>query len=213
MGAICSRSIFVFLLLFTIHFANLEAQCDRARDSLVLIDIFESNPQSQALLNWDLAGSPIDEWTGIRLNTEGCIQELDLINKSIDTLPQTIGLLQSLILFRLRDNQIAYLPEGIFDLERLSFLGLNNNALIDLPQNISSKSGLQNFEIANNDLTILPDSIVNLKKLNWLIAHDNDLTSLPTTIGRLSNLFLLSLDNNSLSSLPVSYTHLRAHET
>ncbi|MCA9836379.1 MAG: leucine-rich repeat protein, partial [Trueperaceae bacterium] len=107
----------------------------------------------------------------------------------------------------LDNNQIANLPDGIFDdLTNLTSLELANNKLVDLSNGPFDKlSGLTILTLTTNQLTSLPDHVFDaLSSLTSLSLSLNKLNSLPLSIfDQLSQLKFLSLDRNSLSSLPI----------
>ncbi len=159
------------------------------------------------------------------------LQDLNLGNNQLTSLPPEIGDLSSLQIFNFNNNQLTSLPPEIGDLSSLQDIYLNNNQLTSLPPEIGDLSNLrdlelyrnqltslppeiimlsslQNFNLTNNQLTSLPSEIGNLSSLEGLYLGGNQLTSLPSEIGDLSHLYILYLSGNSLRDLLQSITNL-----
>ncbi|MDD3303057.1 MAG: prepilin-type N-terminal cleavage/methylation domain-containing protein [Candidatus Gracilibacteria bacterium] len=100
------------------------------------------------------------------------------------------------------------LPDGLWKLTNVQYLGLGRVGLTDIPSGIGSLTNLLELNISNNNLTSLPTELGNLTYLNSLDISDNSLTSLPTTIGNLNDLQQLSLSYNNISSLPTTIGNL-----
>eukprot|EP01089_Gocevia_fonbrunei_P014157 TRINITY_DN3811_c0_g1_i1.p1 TRINITY_DN3811_c0_g1~~TRINITY_DN3811_c0_g1_i1.p1 ORF type:complete len:518 (-),score=69.18 TRINITY_DN3811_c0_g1_i1:21-1574(-) len=131
------------------------------------------------------------------------LEELNLCNNLLVTLPPEIGELKALISLQIESNAITYLPPQIGQLTRLERLFLNNNKLVCLPPEIGQLTNLVWLSADNNRLTSLPKEIGLLKNLGWISVENNDLTSLPIEMGLLSKLESLSIYNNmNLKILP-----------
>ena len=135
-------------------------------------------------------------------------EEINLINKQITSLPESIGNLNNLQNLFLDNNQLTSLPESIGNLNNLQVLSMSNNQLTSLPESIGNLNNLQLLSLMNNQLTSLPDSFGDLKNLQSLLLMNNQLTSLPESFGDLKNLQSLLLMNNQLTYLPESIGNL-----
>jgi len=71
--------------------------------------------------------------TGIRVND---LTELDLADRNLTEISNSIGNLRNLTHLDLSNNQLETIPTTIGDLENLRYLNLNNNPLINLPASI-----------------------------------------------------------------------------
>lgn len=94
-------------------------------------------------------------------------RKLDLKNKQLTSLPESIGDLTSLTSVDLRTNRLASLPESISNLTRLTHLYLSSNQLTSLPKSITNLINLTDLDSCDNpivDFSILQD-LPNLKKL------------------------------------------------
>jgi Leucine-rich repeat (LRR) protein len=109
-------------------------------------------------------------------------KELDLGNKGISQLPESIGKLVNLQYIDLRHNQLTVIPETIGELVNLQYLDLSFNRLAELPKSIGKLVRLEYLFLTNNQLISLPESIGKLVKLEYLQLDNNLLTILPASI-------------------------------
>jgi leucine-rich repeat protein SHOC2 len=135
---------------------------------------------------------------------------LDLQNRRIVALPESIGNLSDLETLDIRNNQIIKLPKSIGNLSKLTYLWGNNNLLNSLPESVGNLSNLKTLDLRSNRLIALPNRIGNLSKLANLYLSTNRLDSLPESIGNLSRLIQLNLNGNQLTNLQKSIGNLSA---
>ena len=130
----------------------------------------------------------------------------------------------------LRRNQLAELPDGVFDgLARLQYLNLSRNQLTTLPEGVfdgltnlrrlvlrynplttlpegvfDGPAGLRELELSYNRLTALPAGVFDgLTSLYSLVLYDNRLSALPEGLfDDLTSLQYLRLQHNHLTTLP-----------
>jgi leucine-rich repeat protein SHOC2 len=93
------------------------------------------------------------------------VTTLDLSNKDLISLPESIGTLTNLNYLNLERNQLTTLPETIGNLTNLTRLDLNNNQLSTLPSSIGSLINLNYLSVLGNQIISLPDSTTNLTSL------------------------------------------------
>jgi Leucine-rich repeat (LRR) protein len=136
-------------------------------------------------------------------------EELLLPYKSIDVLPETIGLLTNLRVLQLNNNNLTSLPESIGKLTNLMDLHLHSNKLTSLPYSIKNLTKLRNLYAYGNKLQSIPDSICELTNLSALSLANNQLKNLPENIGNLINLRWFVLHRNNLTILPPSIKKLK----
>jgi len=106
-----------------------------------------------------------------------------------------------IIMLNLYDRGLTYLPESIGQLKFLQTLDLRNNNLTELPESIGKLKILEELILHDNALRSIPESIGNLKNLGILHLDNNDLTTLPDTICNLKTWSPIGLTNNKISSL------------
>ena len=135
--------------------------------------------------NWEsnsgwLSDSPIDEWYGITVNSDGRVTHLDLVgNQLMGTIPPELG-----------------------DLTRLERLDLAGNQLTGtIPAELGDLASLQYLSLWSNELTgTIPAALGDLAHLEWLYLGGNQLTgTIPAELGDLANLKGLYLWSNKLS--------------
>jgi Leucine-rich repeat (LRR) protein len=213
----------------------------RARDSLALMDLYGQNvtlPTARAQLNnWLVQGQPIQNWYGVTLNPNGCVnildlgnigltrrltnsigdmtqlEELYLQNNNLDgTLPNSMSNLILLKTLLLSNNLVSGLPDSIEKMVRLRELDLDDNLLTgNIPTNLGLLSRMRLLKLSNNDFTgKIPSNLGNLANLQDLNLSDNQLSdSIPSSLGNLLNLKKLYLDRNRLTGkIPNSFQQL-----
>jgi leucine-rich repeat protein SHOC2 len=127
---------------------------------------------------------------------------LDLSNRKITSIPESIGDLTYLTRLNLRENELNSLPESISKLVNLIELDLTCNQFTTLPESLSSLTKLIELIIIGNPLHTLPDSLANLANLTTLDLRSNRLEVLPSNIAKFSKLTKLDLGHNQLTNLP-----------
>jgi leucine-rich repeat protein SHOC2 len=106
-------------------------------------------------------------------------------------------------------NKLDSFPETVSALTSLITLDASDNMLTRLPSSFGGLKALRMCQLARNRLTALPSSMCKLIELVDLGVFDNRLESLPTNIGRMSALQSLRAESNFLQELPESMSSLR----
>ena len=104
----------------------------------------------------------------------------------------------------LRNRRLTSLPESIWGLSGLETLNLSDNVLEELPDAIGALSRLRKLNLKNNRLWQLPAAIGRLTNLLALDVSGNALEGLPDSIGGLTSLKILHLARNQIRELPPS---------
>lgn len=133
---------------------------------------------------------------------------LDLSDEQIESLPDMIGHLTTLLRLDLNRNRLTRLPDSIGLLRNLAELSVNDNCLTRLPASIGHLANLTRLNLNNNNLTSLPTSVGNLTSLRSLGVGNNQLHSLPEDVGKLTGLSRLNLSRNRFVSLPDNVCNL-----
>lgn len=92
------------------------------------------------------------------------LRKLDLWDKQLQSIPESIGKLGNLQWLHLGNNQLRSLPESLRDLKNLRDLYLHINQLQTLPESISELKNLILLYLAGNQLQSLPYSTRKLKQ-------------------------------------------------
>mmetsp|Transcript_62328 Transcript_62328/g.140970 ORF Transcript_62328/g.140970 Transcript_62328/m.140970 type:complete len:831 (-) Transcript_62328:111-2603(-) len=134
--------------------------------------------------------------------------KIDLGDNSIAELPKGMGsnlAFNELKYLELRNNQVATLDEGFFDLAHLVSLGLNGNPVAELSESLGKLATLTELDLCRSALAKLPESLGDLGSLVKLkLSHSPDLAALPDSTGKLARLQLLTADHCALTALPAS---------
>jgi internalin A len=129
-------------------------------------------------------------------------KKLERAGNQLATLPEELWQLQKLEELNLSYNKINTLPELIGQLINLNVLDLSTNKISTLPESISQLINLTTLELWSNKISILPESISQLINLTHLSLSFNQINVLPESIGQLVKLTHLSLSFNQINVLP-----------
>lgn len=77
-------------------------------------------------------------------------------------------------------NRLTTLPESLFDISNIAFLGLSDNRLESLSPSISKLTNLISLNIGLNQIDFLPANLLKLTRLEQLIFHSCRIDSSPT---------------------------------
>ncbi|XP_078583945.1 uncharacterized protein LOC144866449 isoform X2 [Branchiostoma floridae x Branchiostoma japonicum] len=127
---------------------------------------------------------------------------LDLSNQGLTSIPEEVFDITDLEFLGVSNNRLTSIPEAIGRLQKLSRLNAYSNMLTSLPQAIGSLQKLTHLYVYHNKLANLPPGIENLQKLTVLSIFDNQLTEVPPGVYLLPNLEVLDVSNNKLSTFP-----------
>jgi len=203
----------------------------RFTDSLALVTLYNSTAGPTWSTTWNLS-LPIDSWQGVKINSDGCVYELNLsYNNLSGNIPSDLWSLTSLTRLNLSGNQLTgnlspqienlteliwlqlnsnqfsgSIPAQLGNLSNLTLLWLHSNQFSGtIPSALGNLSNVQQFLINVNQLVgTIPAALGNLTSVTDLRLSANQLTgSIPTSFGNLSNLRSLTLSTNQLSgSIP-----------
>lgn len=222
------KNVFLFLALGLFYF-NGSAQCDRERDSLALVALYHATDGPNWFIQWEFT-NPMDVWSGITLNDNGCIEEIRLPYFGLDgILPDEICQLTDLVWFELNDNRIyqpfpsclgnltslkklfldsaledAKIPDEILQISSLTDLSLTGNYINSpIPEGIASLVNLEDLFAGNNYFTEpVPSGISNLVHLKRAFLGANNFTLFPIEFTLLDSLTTLDLSSNDIEEIP-----------
>ncbi len=169
--------------------------CNRACDSLALVDLYNATDGINWTNPWDL-DAPIQSWFGVRVSTEGCVDSLILPNNNlVGSLPDLN--LPGLLLMDLNDNQLSSALPSFTKLHSLRLLNLNQNgftgAIPDL--NLDDLQVLQ--LVANQFVGPIPD-FSGMPQLRQLVLVENQFNTPIPNFSQLANLQVLAAFNAQL---------------
>ncbi len=157
-----------------------------------LIELEEKLPGEKHINNWDYR---------IKNNK---IVKLDLSNKSLGIIPESIDNLSSLRRLNLNFNNLEFLPESICNIQSLMELYLLENKLISIPEQFGLLRNLKTLDLGFNQLRELPESIGRLRRLRHLLLTCNYLEKIPQSIGTFKQIQILDLSGNNITFFPLS---------
>lgn len=219
---------FTFTLVFTFIFYFTYGQCDKNKDSLSLISLYNSTDGANWKTKWDLT-NPIQTWYGVTLHPDGCVKCLDL-DGEVDCEFSSIGnglngtLMPSFFNFsnleelHLSGNQniTGEFPSEFGNLISLKELAFGSTKLKGiLPESIGNLINLTYFNSRFSSITgPLPQSFSNLKKLDYLSFSGIDFKGeFPVLVTGFTNLKFLSLLNCKIKDpIPNSFSNLKLLE-
>ena len=206
----------IFLLASILIPFICKAQCDRTTDSLALVDLYNSTQGNNWTNTWNL-NQPMSTWFGIMLNSEGCVQCIDLDgavdcssaffnnagNNLIGQIPSSLGSLSEVNFISLGNNSLTgSLPSSLGQLQNLTDLILRyNNLTGDIPTEFGNLHDLFLLNLTSNSLTgTIPEELGELSQLGYLFLFNNELTGqIPETFSNLTQLIVIAVAGNNLS--------------
>ena len=186
---VCS---FIIMNLFLVS-NNVFAQGVNVKDSLALIDLYNSTNGSGWYNKTNWLTGPVKTWYGITLENKS-VTEINLYaNKLAGSIPSSIGNITNLKILGLGNNNTitGNIPVEISNLTNLTVLDLFNNQLTGtIPSQLGNLTNLIQLRIGQNQLSgNIPSSFGNLVHVTYLFLGYNQLTgSIPSQLGLLVNL-------------------------
>uniref|UniRef100_A0A3Q1AS51 Calponin-homology (CH) domain-containing protein n=1 Tax=Amphiprion ocellaris TaxID=80972 RepID=A0A3Q1AS51_AMPOC len=131
----------------------------------------------------------------------------DLSRNRLSELPLEVCLFVSLESLNLYQNCLRSLPDGLLNLQALTYLNLSRNQLSVLPAVVCSLP-LKVLIACNNKLVSLPEELGQLRHLTELDVSCNEIQTLPAQVGQLETLRDLNIRRNHLVRLPPELAEL-----
>jgi hypothetical protein len=94
------------------------------------------------------------------------IDNIRLINKTLNALPDSVGRFKNLVNLALVNNSIYTIDRNVGSLNNLKVLSLNKNPIAILPEEIGNMTRLEYLSIRDTNIVDLPDSITKLDLSN-----------------------------------------------
>lgn len=133
----------------------------------------------------------------------GDLHYLDLNNRGLLSLPESIGELKNLRGLLASNNNLKKIPEFIGKLDSLGRLDLNRNQIDSIPEVVCGMNNLKYLYLNGNNLKELPESIGNMTSLKTLKIGYNQIRRFPESIVNLT-----SLENITIYGNPLAYGEL-----
>uniref|UniRef100_I3KKY4 Leucine-rich repeats and calponin homology (CH) domain containing 3 n=1 Tax=Oreochromis niloticus TaxID=8128 RepID=I3KKY4_ORENI len=131
----------------------------------------------------------------------------DLSRNRLSELPLEVCLFVSLESLNLYQNCLRSLPDGLLNLQALTYLNLSRNQLSVLPPVVCGLP-LKVLIACNNKLVSLPEELGQLRHLTELDVSCNEIQTLPAQVGQLEALRDLNIRRNHLVRLPPELAEL-----
>ena len=167
-----------------------QSNCFHEGDLQVLADMAESN----GIFNLDPLYLGSQNWLFGRLIRIQVGNYFQGGNVNLESLPESIGGLDSLSTLQVDKNSLTALPNSVGNLSNLTVLISSNNFIESIPESIGNLTDVWYLDLGYNNLVTLPSSISNMSSLLYLYIFGNSLSSLPESICDL-NLNWSGLDN------------------
>jgi len=195
----------------------------KVRDTLIvweiLADQISSSVLNDAYENLEISTytdiirftNQFDSWVDENFSALNEIQELDLSDQALTSLPRSIGKMTSIATLNLQENSLTSLPSSIGHLTNLEHLNLMDNELTSLPDKMGYCSALRTLECNNNPLSSLPASFIRLVNLRVVFFYGNAFTSLPSVLGscvKLKHLGFGDIITKAPAEIPDSWSNL-----
>ncbi|XP_071070835.1 DISP complex protein LRCH3 isoform X3 [Dasypus novemcinctus] len=135
------------------------------------------------------------------------LENLNLYQNCIRYIPEGILNLQALTFLNISRNQLSTLPVHLCNLP-LKVLIASNNKLVSLPEEIGHLRHLTELDVSCNEIQTIPSQIGNLEALRDLNIRRNHLIRLPEELAELP-LIKLDFSCNKITTIPVCYRNLR----
>jgi Leucine-rich repeat (LRR) protein len=130
------------------------------------------------------------------------INKLDLSHNAITVLPEDVErLAEALATFKIRDNALIEVPEGLYQCIQLRHVDLAMNRLSRISDSIKSLPYLRELFLGCNEITSIPETLANCVALQVLELQENKLRWIGPQLS-IPGLLHLNLSSNQLSELP-----------
>ncbi len=137
---------------------------------------------------------------------------MNLDNNKLENLPETIGDMEQLRVFYLRENSSLNFDKTFTSLAKcknLRELWLNWNKIVELPESIGKIKSLTMLNLSVNNIEKLPKGLFELTNLEELLIENNKIRVVPDNISKLKQLKTLSFLGNKLKILPKAIAELK----
>lgn len=112
----------------------------------------------------------------------------------------------------LNDKKITYLPESIRFLSNVKALGLGGNNLIDLPEELGLMHNLEMINLSGNKFQEIPTIIEKLTNLKQIVYAGNNVNRIPEIFFMFNQLTELDMSFNRLKEIPSTIEQMKTLE-
>ena len=161
-----------------------------------LIELSEGPLRTQIRLSADL-----ETWPDVIYRHATTLEELDLSNNKLSSLPADFHRFTQLKRLFLTNNQFRDIPAVLATCPRLTMVSFKGNQLQTFAEGVLSDA-LQWLILTDNQLTALPEDFGRYQQLQKLALAGNQLRSLPESMQQCQQLGLIRLSLNQFPSFP-----------
>ncbi|CAG8441865.1 2515_t:CDS:2 [Ambispora gerdemannii] len=196
--------------------------CTQLRELYLAQNDFERVPQSvldaEMLSKLTLSSNRLRDLEHVRLDSLKSLNNLQVENNLLKTLPEYFARMSSLSILNLSNNSFKSFPETLFQIYSLQELDMSFNQIGLIPEEIGNLSSLECLLVVGNQITgALPASFAKLVKLRYLNLCHNMIHNIEvlSNCPRLQQLYvesnsvsIVDISANSLQELYLSRNHL-----
>lgn len=155
------------------------------------------------LRSWLLSCSAIDE----SVTEPSQVKRLDLSGRDLESLPDSVGMLQDMIALNLSNNRLSILPKSLSTLQHLGNLDIRRNAFVSLPAWLADIP-LRSLNAASNTLTDV--SVLHMcRELRVLDLSGNAIETLQGCLHPENEIRTLNLSENYIKQLDTCFAGMR----
>lgn len=136
------------------------------------------------------------------------LEELQLHNAKLKSLPEITRLNTSLKKLSVSENELDDLPIGLEKLVNLEELNIDENKFKTLPNSLTKLKKLRSISIGENPLLVFPNELFEIPSLKAFYIYKSEITELPNSFSKLPNLTEIAIQSTKISSLPSSFALL-----
>ncbi len=202
-------SLFITIFFLSLSGINLSAQCNRAADSLELIKLYNTldGLNWKKDTNWLVPKKSIDTWYGVKLNSNGCVDQISLGGNLLkgEIYNFNFPSLQNLALFL---NTLSGSIPNFDNLPNLKNLTLHNNMLTGQIPNFDNLPNLQQLSLAENMFSGTIPNFDNLPNLNSLGLGSSNFTGTIPNFDKLPSLKSIFIKGENLTGTIPNFDNL-----
>ncbi|WAC42584.1 leucine-rich repeat domain-containing protein [Pedobacter sp. SL55] len=136
------------------------------------------------------------------------LEELELRNAKLKSLPEITRLNTSLKKLSVSENELEDLPIGFEKLVNLEELNIDGNKFKVLPNSLTKLKKLTSISMEKNPLSVFPNQLFEIPSLKAFYIYKSDIAELPNNFNKLPNLTEVVIQSTKISTLPSSFALL-----